>query len=111
MWGSANEHWAWAWSSVRLVITLLNTMGMPRAPICTDEVDLFLMSKRMTSRPPCLTYERVMETGRLEGRAGERSAAASTSPDAVCAVTAVREAEVVTFCQLPLPPLRRRRVM
>jgi len=42
------------------------------------------------------------------GQGGREIGAASTSPATVCAVTAEREAEVVTFCQSPRPRGRAR---
>src|SRR4051812_48767437 len=90
---------------------LLNTIGIPSAPICTEELDLLVSAKRITSRPPSLTQERVTPSGRLAGNAGARSAAASTVLLVGSAVTAVRDAELVTFCQAPVEPARTRRVM
>jgi len=93
------------------VITLFHTMGTPSAPTCTGVLEVFSRSKRKTRRPPWFRQERVMASGNEAGRAGARSAAASTSPEATCAVTWAREAEVVTFCHAPPPAGRTRRVM
>lgn len=91
--------------------TLLNSSGIPSAPISTATVWEFLTSKSNCNTLFWRTQRRVILSKEVEGRVGVRSAAASVVPETAIAVTGRRVVVESALTHAVEPTLRARNVI